>query len=84
MTRVTLVGKMDGARMIPIPETHQMGMAGTPLCGDIVEVLGRCYQVMSVWIPDVDPAKSTSVDEVMLIDVTHAFRLLQGGNNNDR
>ncbi len=70
----TLVGKMDGDRMVPIKKGHQMNMTGPPLQGDIVEMLGRVYVCDGTWEPPRE-----SLLEVRYRDVTHAFRLLEGG-----
>ena len=68
----TLVGKMDGDRMIPIAREHQMTMAGDPVPDDIVEILGRVY-VCTLIVPGA---------YIFYEEVTHAFRLLEGGDNN--
>ena len=42
--RATLIGKMDGDRIVVLPESDYIVMGGDPLDGDIVEILGRVYK----------------------------------------
>ena len=63
----TLVGKMDGDRMISLAEKDQMSMTGSPLQDDIVEISCHYYALVNV-------------DNFLVMkDVTHAFNLLIGG-----
>lgn len=43
--RVTLIGKMDGDRIVVLPEAHYMVSNGESPVDDIVEILGRIYKV---------------------------------------
>jgi len=64
----TLVGKMDGNRMIALKEKDYMTMSSGALPGDIIEILGRYYRVM----------------DGTLLDITQAFSLLlEGGDKHE-
>ncbi len=69
-----LVGKMDGDLIIPIAEKDQMTMTGEPLPGDIVKIFRRVYICVEASASSQKPSP-----KVMYQDVTHAFKLLQGG-----
>jgi hypothetical protein len=58
---MVIVGKMDGARIIVLPEEHQVEIAGMPCVDDVVELRGKVYRVTN----------STRVDEWH--DITDEF-----------
>ena len=38
---IIVVGKMDGRKIVPLPESQYDVIAGTPLVGDVVEMGGK-------------------------------------------
>lgn len=49
MINHTLVGKMDGANIIVLPEEHWLPSSGEPLNGDVVEIDGKIWSYGS-WV----------------------------------
>lgn len=43
MINHTLVGKMDGANIVVLPEEQWLPSSGEPLNGDVVEINGKIY-----------------------------------------
>lgn len=43
--RSTLIGKMDGDRIVVLPESEYMVSSGEPCVDDIVEIGGRVYKI---------------------------------------